>query len=65
MICSSCRNANHPACETPDCCCGHAGSPVRPLTGEERHARALGLHSDIVRPANGSPASNRVERTAK
>lgn len=36
MICSRCRCADHLACETADCACGHSGSPVRPLTDVER-----------------------------
>lgn len=36
MICRSCRDKNHVHCESPDCTCGHAGSPVRPLTSAER-----------------------------
>lgn len=49
MICRSCRNKNHPDCESPDCPCGHAESPVRPLTSAERQdVRAGRLVANVM-----------------
>lgn len=50
MICQFCKDRDHLACKTPNCCCAHRGSPVRPLTGDERHAFMHGRETAIVKP---------------
>lgn len=50
MICQPCRDRDHIGCETPHCCCGHADSPVRPLTDAERQQVRNGTLTANVMP---------------
>lgn len=50
MMCDPCRNTDCLACTTPSCTHGHAGTPVRALTSQERYDYVMGRHTDIVRP---------------
>jgi hypothetical protein len=49
VICKPCRDDDHVGCANPNCCCGHAGSPVRALTATERLAVVLGTEAGSVR----------------
>ncbi|TDD97607.1 hypothetical protein [Actinomadura rubrisoli] len=50
MICPPCRDRDHLACVSGDCTCGHAGTPVRALTGAERQAVRDGTLTAHVMP---------------
>lgn len=52
MICQKCRDREHISCESADCCCGHVGSPVRPLTDEERQQVRNGTLTARVMPCD-------------
>ena len=54
MICQPCRDRDHIGCATSDCCCGHAGTPVRPLTDAERQQVRNGTLSTNVMPRETS-----------
>jgi hypothetical protein len=55
MICKRCREKDHIGCLTADCCCGHSGSPVRPLSDAERQEFRNGTLTARVMPREAAP----------
>ncbi|MCP2339194.1 hypothetical protein [Actinomadura rupiterrae] len=50
MICARCQRRDHEGCLSPDCACGHRGSPVRPLASAERQEVRAGRLTATVLP---------------
>lgn len=59
MICQSCREKNHPGCLSADCCCGHSGSSVRPLSDAERQQVRDGTLTARVLPRETGDGADR------
>lgn len=53
MICRRCQRGDCVGCLTSSCTCGHADSPVRPLTDAERQQVRKGTLTAHVLPGEG------------
>jgi hypothetical protein len=64
MICTPCKDQNCETCESVDCCCGHDGSTVRPLTHAERHEYMLDRRTVHLMPRDLPPVALQAAQPA-